>query len=208
MNECPHSPEWYYSHYSNAVSGPTNYPNPTSSTNLMMKAKCLPVQPPYAFPSYTNCCTDENDFGVSSYLQSGKMLNYGNLHLHVKKEKSDNFSSKLSKEAKSVDRTNLGEGQSRLSQSNSQRVEFKSLHKSKTVGDDISAIGGGRRRSSSFVEDLDSLSLKIGDSVKREETLDSYTREDSIPGLDLATDEVVRVIGQRLFLKARKTMVQ
>lgn len=196
MNECPHSPELYYSHYSNGVLGPSNYPNPSSSTTLMMKSRCAPVQPPYPFSSYNNCSTDETDFGFSSFLQ-----------LRVKKEKIDTSSSKLSKEAKSVDHLNLGEEQSRLSQYNSQKVEFKSLHKSKTVGDDISAIGG-RRRTSSFVVDLDSLSLKIGDSVKREETSDSYTQEDSIPGLDLASDEVVRVIGQRLFLKARKTMVQ
>lgn len=206
MNECPHSPEVYHSLHLNGVLGATNYPNPASSTNLMMKAKCAPVQPPYPFSSYNNC-TDENDFGVSPYLNYGKMLSYGNLQLHVKKEKNDTFSSKQSKEAKSVDHVNLGEEQSRLSQNNYQKYEPKSLHKSKTVGDDISAICG-RRRTSSFVVDSDSWALRIGDSVKREETSDSFTQEDSIPGLDPATDEVVRVIGQRLFLKARKTMIQ
>ncbi|KAH6758213.1 hypothetical protein C2S51_018448 [Perilla frutescens var. frutescens] len=264
MNECPHSTEWYYSHCSSGgLSGAASYQNSSSSSSLMMKAKCIPVQPPCGFSSYSNRCTDENDFAVSSFLQSGKFLNYGNLQLHVKKEKIDTFSSvssgklhgastKLSKEIKGQDQAmghhgNLGEDLDDLagnrvsepgigaiqrnllkkssrgdetSRSNFPRaqlcLELKSLHRSKTVADGMSVISGtAMRKSTSAVEDSarsspragDCLSLKIGDAVKREETTsDTYT-EGSILGLDLAPDEVVRVIGQRLYLKARKTMV-
>lgn len=40
-------------------------------------------------------------------------------------------------------------------------------------------------------------------AVKREEPSDTC-----VPGLNLTTEEVVRVIGQRLFIEARKTMIQ
>ncbi|XP_057797196.1 protein HEADING DATE 3B-like isoform X2 [Salvia miltiorrhiza] len=251
MNEYPHSPEWYYSHCSGGVSGTSNYQNPGSSSGLMMKAKCISVQPPCGFSSYSNCCTDENDFGVSSFLQSGKILNYGNPQLHVKKEKLDAFSSKLSKVTKTGDQENskltLNNVGNRISHPSIAALQrdhlkktsmgddetsrldfpqaFKNLHKSKTVADDMSALCGvASRKSTSAVDDTahsspraedcnqranidnDPLSLKIGDAIKREETSDTCT-EDSLLGLDLATDEVVRVIGQRLFLKARKTMV-
>lgn len=242
MNECPRSPEWYYSHCSGGVSGPANYPNPSTLSSLMMKAKCISFQTPCGFSSHSNCCTDENDFGVSSFLQS----NYDTPQLHVKKEKVNTFSSKLLKEAKIGDQNNdgnkishlgiaalqrnhlkkTGSGDDEMSrldfpQARQLRLEFKNLHNSKTVADDMSALCSFALKKSTSTHssprggdcqqwaniDNDPFSLKIGDAIKREETSDACT-EDSIVGLDLATDEVVRVIGQRLFLKARKTMVQ
>ncbi|XP_047964118.1 protein EARLY FLOWERING 3-like isoform X1 [Salvia hispanica] len=255
-NECPNSPEWYYSHCSAGASVPENYPDPSSSSSLMMKAKCISVQPPPVFPSYSNRCTNEKDFGVSSFLQPEKIRNYGNPQLHVKKEKLDTIISRLSKETKTRDhensklylnssgnrishpsiaalqydhlkKTSMGDDEmSRLDFPQTEKLclEYKNLPKSKTVAADLSACGVVSRKSTSSIDDKahsstvagdcnlranidsDPLSLKIGDGVKREETSDAFA-VNSILGLDIASDEVVRVIGQRLFLKARKTMI-
>ncbi|XP_042034623.1 protein EARLY FLOWERING 3-like isoform X2 [Salvia splendens] len=256
-NECPNSPEWYYSHCSAGASVPENYPDPSSSSSLMMKSKCISVQPPPVLSSYSNCCTNEKDFGVLPFLQPEKIHNYGNPQLHVKKEKLDTIISRLSKETKTRDHENsklsLNNGGNRIShpsiaalqhdhlkktstgddemsrldfpQAMKLCLEYKNLPKNKTVSADLSALSSvASRKSSSAMDDKarssllagdcnlqanidsDSLSLKIGDGVKREETSDTFAGN-SILGLDIASDEVVRVIGQRLFLKARKTMI-
>ncbi|KAL1559125.1 protein EARLY FLOWERING 3-like isoform X1 [Salvia divinorum] len=223
MNECPNLPEWYNYPCSGGVSGPANYPDPSSS-------KCISVQPPCGFPS---CCTDENDFSVSSFLQPGKILNYSNPQLHVKKEKLDTFSKQslnnggnriyrpsfTALQHDHLKKTSTGDVDTcRLDFTKAQQlcVELKNMHKSKTVADDMPALCGvASRKRTCPVDDkdhssplaggcdqqanIDNLSLKIGDAVNREETSDSCTEDTS--------DEVVRVLDQRVFLKARKTMV-
>lgn len=220
MNEYPNVAEWYYSPCSGVVSGPANYSDPNSS-------KCISVQPLYGFPS---CCTDENDFRVSSFLQPGKILNSVHPQLRVKKEKLDRISrpSITALQRDHLKKTSTGGDEtSRLDFPKAQQlcVKLKNMHKSKTVADDTPALCGvASRKSTCAVDDDDKapssplaggcnqqanigndhLSLKIGGAVKREETSDTCI-EDSI---DLASGEVVRVIGQRVFLKARKTMIQ
>lgn len=201
----------------------------------MIKAKCFAVPLPCGAVRVSNRCTDESDLAVSAFRLNGEMLSNGNFQLHVKKEKQDASSSKVhcasskpSNETRSGDRTmrlhqNLVGECSKTSQNETNRsnfplcLEFKGLHKSKSVADGISALSGPATKRCTSSEkstkiDLmkecsndkdDTLSLKIGDCVKREKTSDSF-----IEGLDLNPDEVARVIGQRVFLKARKTMVQ
>ncbi|KAI3463289.1 hypothetical protein Pfo_019952 [Paulownia fortunei] len=319
-----HLTERYYSYYSGGVisntslknsepwmSGPANYQNPRASANLMMKAECNLVQS-CGFSSYNNCCTqnpgDENDLTVPCFLQSGKTLNYGNLQLHVDKEKVATFGSissgklhnaclKLPKETRSGDQTtehhrNIGEENSILSQDNENcsekpilvssigeqisadaflagnkiselgtralhtnqhkksslgdeqsrlhdsyaqpRQECKILQKDKTVTDGMSGMPETvtRKRCASAMDDSSHSSPRVGncnelskidllrecskdkdcgtlqvENADKKQDISDTSKEDSIPGLDLIAEDVVRVIGQRLFWKARKTIV-
>lgn len=285
MNESSHLTERNYSYCSGGVTsstslrsfepwmpGPANYQNTSSSANLMMKAKCISVQP-RGFSSYSNWCThnpgDENDSKAASFLQSGKTLNYVNLQLHQNKEKAITCSSissgklhsaslKLPKETESGDQTmehdgNLGEENCKLSQNNEHylagnkqkktsfgdemsslsfpyaqpRLECKILQKSKTVADGMSAMSETVKRKgcASAMEDSSHSSPRVGDCIKecsdnkdcvplkleiaiKKEEISDTSMEGSIPGVHLTPDEVIGVIGQRLFLKARETIVQ
>ncbi|KAL0397017.1 UNVERIFIED_CONTAM: protein HEADING DATE 3B [Sesamum calycinum] len=57
-----------------------------------------------------------------------------------------------------------------------------------------------------FSEDKDSLASQVGNADKKQNTSET-SMEDSVPGLDLTPEDVASVIGQRLFWKARKTIV-
>ncbi|KAL0463844.1 UNVERIFIED_CONTAM: protein HEADING DATE 3B [Sesamum latifolium] len=57
-----------------------------------------------------------------------------------------------------------------------------------------------------FSEDKDCLALQVGNADKRQNTSET-SMENSLPGLDLTPENVASVIGQRLFWKARKTIV-